>query len=107
MQKLSEKYGTPYFVNMGAISLRRKPLFIEHPEVLLYSAYIVLLWPALPVVLYSGLKPRESSLSYTFVFDVEKNTTKMAYRNTQKLKAVETILGNNIYYMLEQIKRQP
>ncbi len=102
---LSEKYGSSYFLNMGAFSVRMKPILIEHPGVMVYSVYLLFLWPAIPVFLYAGLKPREASLSYTLVFDVEKNTTVMAYRKTQKIKADDAILGNNIYHMLRQVKK--
>ena len=104
MQRLSKKYGTPYFAHMGGLLATQRSIFHTSPEGVITTS--IILFPALPYLLYLGFRPQQESLSYTLLFDVEKNRPQMVYRNHSEKKLEGSKLYNEVQFMLHQIKRK-
>ncbi len=103
MDRISKKYGTTHFANMGAVSVRDKTEFRQTPGG--YIAGSLLMLPFAPAIMYYGLKVNIESLTYAVVFDLEKNAPRMAYRKFKGIKMSQTVLENYVHYMLRQVKK--
>ena len=98
---IAEKYGTDYFLWTGVVSLReknRKTTFLD-----LFWLYA---WPALPLVIYSKVRPRYDMLYYAILFDVKtgkRQTIKFDFYDRQD---TNDMLKAHFYDTLTQIKNK-
>ncbi|MEO0471043.1 MAG: M48 family metallopeptidase [Bacteroidota bacterium] len=99
--KLREKYGTPYFAHMGAISNRDPNFFVNNAITLFYSIFLP---PSIPYAIKDAVTPNEESLVFTQIFDVDRNERMATLYNEMPMKASKGILQTNIHYTLFQIK---
>lgn len=100
---LIERYGTPYFANMGAFSLRAN----YNVAKLLVTIPTLAAPPFWPIFVYLAVQPNEASFFYTWVYDLSTHSRVMHQYKRMKMKTNETLLENNIYYDLWQIHKQP
>lgn len=99
IQAMAEKYGTPYFVNMGVISVRAR--FPQNRYVPYALAWVPVLWPFLG---YETFRHEEVSIVYSLVYDVQEGELIAAPYNAMQAKVKNVMLYNSLYYDLYQMK---
>lgn len=99
---LVEKYQTPYFVHMGAISMR-SPI-VMGPR-LKWLALLVAppLWP---YGIYEMVKPREASMFYSLVYDLSTDRRLATMSDVFNQRMDENDLYDRIFEDLKQVKRK-
>lgn len=100
---LMDKYGTPYFVHMGAISLRSP---IEMNQRLKWLALLVAppLWP---YGIYEMVKPHEASIFYSLVYDLNTGKRIAVISDMDRAKVKDKALYSHIHRALRQMKLDP
>lgn len=98
MQILSKKYETPYFANMGTVSLRR------HQRQQYNAMFMGIIGYTLPWTVYMSFKRSSDNKAFFMVLDVEENHI-VAYQshNIREL-IIGPMLEAYTYYYLWQIK---
>ena len=102
LSALIEKYDTPYFVHMGAISLRSPIVFGRR---LKWLALLVAP-PLLPYGIYEMVKPREASIFYSLVYDLRSDDRIAVISDLVYSRLRDKDLYEKIYGDFMQIKRE-
>lgn len=97
---LVEKYETPYFAQLGAISLRSP---IEVNQRLKWLALLVAppLWP---YGIYEMVKPHEASIFYSLVYNLQYDQRIAVMSDIDQSRVSNKGLYRNIYHDLRQMK---
>lgn len=101
IQDLVQKYGTPYFITTGVISIRDRVPWSR------YSVYGLTFLPLVwPYVGYETLRHEEISIVYSLVYDMNKGELIAAPYNAIKAKIKNEMLYHSLYADLYQMKRK-
>ncbi len=99
VQALKEKYGTPYFVWMGVVSL-------SAPKTPKERRFAKVFGGPFPFTLYPAYTARHDTYFYTMVYDLEAGDYLILYPKYLRMKDREDVLNSAIYDLLLQLKSQ-
>lgn len=99
VRRLKEKFGTPYFVWSGIVSLTRP----RTGKALVMSAGVIF-FPILPYSFYYLFSPNHDTFFYTIVYDIESGENLLLYPKLTKMKDRSDVLNSMVYDLIYQIK---
>jgi len=97
--RLSDKYGTDYFANIG--------MFLALNGTEISGGHVVLVfftWPLLPIYVARAVTPYKDAVTYNLVYDVRENRLVMLGLEGQSKKSSDKLLYKNMTWQLSQIK---
>lgn len=101
-REVMQKYGTENLCFMGVAGIKEK-----HTNRGAMLALSILFYPMLPYGIYYFVHPANSTYFVTLVADANTGQFKMKYINYVKAGDGNPIQNSNIYYIMQQMKRQP
>lgn len=101
-RKVMLKYGTENLCFMGVAGIKEK-----HTGRGAILALTILFYPMLPYGIYYFFHPANYTYFLTLVADANTGEFKMKYLNFVRASDSNSIQNSNIYYIMQQIKRQP
>ncbi|MCB0838606.1 MAG: M48 family metallopeptidase [Bacteroidetes bacterium] len=100
--EISDRYGTPYFMQMGAISGR-----VKKPAGNYMAGLILSFIPGtFPLGVYTIGVPLEKGFVFSLLYDVRDNRRLMNYYQMLHMKTASGNLLSHVYYHLRQVKRE-
>ena len=100
--EISDRYGTPYFMQMGAISGRVKKPAGNYMAGLLLS----FIPGTFPLGVYTIGVPLEKGFVFSLLYDVRDNRRLMNYYQMLHMKTASGNLLSHVYYHLRQVKQE-
>lgn len=102
VQELIEKYGTPYFVNTGVISIRNR----RDPSRFFQYILIVPFPISWPYVGYDAVRHNNFGVVYSLVYDMKEGKRLAMTYNGMRTKIKNQMLYDSLYFDLYQMKRK-